>query len=87
MLQIDFKFDTFEEAMDVLGEMFKIMKKNKVVSYADLYSLVNKKEPISSEYYKFGWTNLFYSKVEPYGKNMWVIRMPELVSIEKKLEI
>lgn len=84
MEEVDFIFDTFDEAMDIHGEMFKLMKKNKVVSYTDLYSLIYKEEPCEIMT-KFGWTNLFYTKVEPYVENKWIIRMPELVSLEKKL--
>lgn len=81
----EFIFETFEEAMEVHGDLFKILRTNGFVTYFDLDNMMNpeKSYDIPKEEYKnFGWYNLFDSKVKPYYNNKWVLILPEIVKIE-----
>lgn len=81
-------FETFDEAMNVHTRLFEIMRNNGIVTCADLYKVSNEKyETSDPEYYKYGWTNLWGSKVEPFGYNgYWVLRLPEIINLEKENE-
>ena len=80
MESIEFIFDTFEDAMDVHTKLFEIIRKNGFVTYADLYFLVNKDvESCVEEFYRFGWANLFYIKLEPYKNKRWILKMPDMI--------
>lgn len=79
-------FETFDEAMNVHRKLFEIMRNNHVVTYADVISIISEEEVVfHDDFYKYGWTNLFNSKVEPYGDNFeWILRMPKMKKLEKE---
>lgn len=80
MNQTEFIFQTFDEAISVHKKLFEIMRNNGVVTYADLHIAANKEyNKKDIEYFNYGWTNLWYSKVEPYDDDgNWILRMPKM---------
>ncbi len=83
----EFIFETFEEAMDVHKQLFKLLREDGFVCYGTLYIYVYKEIPYDTDDYRlYGWDNLFESKVEPYGTDgEWVLKMPELVRFIPKV--
>ena len=68
---IKFAFKSFDEAINVQKQLFKICRAKGYVTFADLFFLTHDDEEeralINSKdiYHNFGWTNLWSSKVEP----------------------
>ena len=60
------------------------------VTYADLLYIArpDKNVDYPDEYYKYGWVNLFYAKVEYNYDGKWILKMPRTRSLkEKKIRI
>lgn len=78
----EFIFDSFDAAMFVHKRLFELLRNTGIVSYADVYFMTYRNIVADKRMYKYGWTNLFYSKVEPYENDKWVLKLPELENIE-----
>lgn len=81
--KIDCKFKTFDEAMDLHKKLFEILNADKVVTYADLYYLINKTyRDCPIVYYSCGWTSLMESKVRPCEDGRkWGVVLPNPVDL------
>lgn len=85
--ETEFIFDTFDEAMNVHKELFKLLRECGYISYQTLYFYIYKKTDVRKGAENYGWTNLWYSKVQPYGTDgQWVLKLPELENLSKKLK-
>lgn len=82
----EFIFETFDEAMDIHKNIFKLLRENGFVTLADLHYTMNKSDVFPDDFYDHGWTNLIYAKIEPYY-GRWVLTMPKMekLSIKKKI--
>lgn len=84
----EFIFDTFDEAMNIHRELFKRRRLHGVVTCADIFCLrhANEEIVVPDILYSHGWTNLWGSKVEPYGDDgQWILKMPPMKFIDKNL--
>lgn len=74
----NFIFSTFDEAMDVHKQLFRLLREDGYVRYETLYIYINKERPEDNEVKEYGWGNLWDSKVEPLGiDGDWVLKLPE----------
>ena len=81
-LEHEFIFEKFHEAMEIHTRLFKLLRKNGFVTYADLCYMLREDRSIDfpERYFNIGWDNLFYSKVEPtdeYVNGKWLLILPK----------
>ena len=84
--QIEYIFETFEEANNTLKKLFEIRRQKGYVSYADIYFLINPDEIECKDIYKnHGWINIWDAKIEPYDgyiNGNWILKMPQIKLIK-----
>lgn len=84
----EFIFKSFDEAMNVHKKLFEIRREKGYVTYADLYILIHPNESnCKKSYSRYGWTNLWQTKVEPYDDyidGVWILKMPSIKLIKEK---
>lgn len=85
---IIFNFRSFEEAFSIHKEMFRLVREQGYLSYADVSKLLGKEIPEKDKdsYTKFGWNNLFGVTVDyAQTKNgvYWYIKLPDLIDLSR----
>lgn len=91
---IIFNFESFEGAFSVHKEMFRRIRVNGYLTYAELiYEILGEPKPtnIKREYTIYGWQNLFGVSVDHARSEKgvyWYIKMPDMIVVNKnKLNI
>ena len=85
---IIFNFSSFEEAFSVHKEMFRLLKEQGYLTYADTSKILGHPIPESkkSSYFRYGWNNLFGVTVD-YAQTKegtyWYIKLPDLVDLTR----
>lgn len=89
MEEYEFIFETFDEAMNIHKQLFKLCRSKGYISCADLLSMTLKDEDSIKTvksmdiYQTHGWTNLWDVKVEPIENGCnWVLKMPHVKMIK-----
>lgn len=83
---IELIYETFQEAMDMHKKLFEAMREKGVLTYGDFCVLTSEEDAVFPDnYYEYGWTNLWYVKVEPYGDDYkWVLKIPKAKLLKEK---
>lgn len=84
----EFIFDSFDIAINIHKQIFKICREKGCVTYADLYLLIHPEETNCENIYSnHGWTNLWNCKIEPYDDSKhckWILKMPKIELLKNR---
>lgn len=86
----EFIFETFDEALNTHKYLFKMVREQGYVSYADLYLHLHPDEKLCKDIYHIhGWVNLWDAKVEPVEdcvNGQWILKLPKIIILKNKIK-